>query len=53
LGNVVLLGDVSSLFGGNSFRGLVGLFLRKKGWGVVFANALGLGGLFEEKAEED
>ena len=53
MGNVVLLGDVSSLFGGDSIGGLVGLFLRKKGWGVVFADAVGIGGLFTEKTEED
>jgi hypothetical protein len=31
----------------------MGLFLREKGWRVVFANALGLGGLFTEQAEKD
>jgi hypothetical protein len=31
----------------------MGLFLREKGWRVVFANALGLGGLFTEQTEKD
>jgi hypothetical protein len=51
MGNVFLLGNVSGLFGRNSIRGFVGLFPGEKGWGVVFADALGLGGLFAEKAE--
>jgi hypothetical protein len=53
LGNVLLLGDVLGLLGGNSIGRLVGLFLGKKGWELVSTDAVRIGGLFTEKAEED
>ena len=46
LGNVLLLVDLFGLLNGNSFGGFMGLFFGKKGWKVVFADALRVGGLF-------
>ena len=46
LGNFLLRVDLFGMLNGNSFGGFMGLFSRQERWGVVFADAIRVGGLF-------
>jgi len=46
LGNFLIRVDLFGMLSGNSIGGSMGLFSRQERWGVVFADAIRVGGLF-------